>query len=151
MNRKEAQKELAPILNRMPAYTKLIYLLYSNPELKGKDKALLTAGLIYAISPIDLVPGFIPVVGQLDDVIIALGVLKRLLRKCPLETLNQYEERTGITLPVVERDLAAAKKVALGLVASAAVYLAKGVHYGGKKIFVGLKKILLKKHNSDAQ
>lgn len=145
MNWQEAQSELAPIIKRMPAYTKLVYLLYGNPDLKGKDKAILTAGLIYAVSPVDLIPGFIPVLGQLDDVIVALGVLKRLLRRCPDEVLKQYEEQTGITLAVVEKDLAAAKQVAGGLAAAAASYAAKGIVYAGKKVWAGLKKILVKR------
>lgn len=43
-------------------------------------KLLITAGLLYLLSPIDLIPDFIPVIGQLDDVILITGLLK-LVRK----------------------------------------------------------------------
>ena len=55
---------LVPSDNRVPFYVKLIPLLL----------------LVYLISPIDLVPDFIPVLGVLDDVVIALGALVLMLK-----------------------------------------------------------------------
>lgn len=43
-------------------------------------KVLLTVGLLYLLSPIDLIPDFIPVLGQLDDVILLTGLLKLVRR-----------------------------------------------------------------------
>lgn len=43
-------------------------------------KLLITAGLLYLLSPIDLIPDFIPVIGQLDDVILITGLLKLVRR-----------------------------------------------------------------------
>jgi uncharacterized membrane protein YkvA (DUF1232 family) len=39
-------------------------------------KAVVVAGLIYFISPIDVIPDFIPVVGYLDDLGVILAVIK---------------------------------------------------------------------------
>ena len=50
--------------NRVPAYVKIIPILL----------------LIYLSSPIDLVPDFIPVLGYLDDVVIALLALALIIR-----------------------------------------------------------------------
>jgi uncharacterized membrane protein YkvA (DUF1232 family) len=47
-------------------------------------KLLIAAGLLYLLSPIDLIPDFIPVLGQLDDVILITGLL-RLVRKYALD------------------------------------------------------------------
>ena len=35
-------------------------------------RSALVAGGAYVISPIDLIPGFIPMLGQLDDLLVAL-------------------------------------------------------------------------------
>lgn len=43
-------------------------------------KALLAGLLAYLVSPIDLVPDFIPVAGQLDDAILVVIALRVLLR-----------------------------------------------------------------------
>lgn len=57
----------------------------------AKGLALLTVA--YALSPVDLIPDFIPVLGYLDDLII-LPVLVALTVKCiPADVFAQYRER----------------------------------------------------------
>src|SRR6476659_588124 len=53
-----------------------LYLASRDPRVPWYAKALAVAVAGYALSPIDLIPDFIPVVGYLDDVIIVpLGIL----------------------------------------------------------------------------
>ena len=42
-------------------------------------KAVVALGALYLLSPIDLIPDFIPVIGQLDDLVL-LGFLVALVR-----------------------------------------------------------------------
>jgi uncharacterized membrane protein YkvA (DUF1232 family) len=52
-----------------------IYLASRDPRVPWYAKALAIAVAAYALSPIDLIPDFIPVVGYLDDLIIVpLGI-----------------------------------------------------------------------------
>src|ERR1700737_1118480 len=52
-----------------------IYLASRDPRVPWYAKALAVAVAAYALSPIDLIPDFIPVVGYLDDLIIVpLGI-----------------------------------------------------------------------------
>ncbi|HEX2365033.1 MAG TPA: YkvA family protein [Bradyrhizobium sp.] len=52
-----------------------IYLAAHDPRTPWHAKALAAAVAAYALSPIDLIPDFIPVVGYLDDLIIVpLGI-----------------------------------------------------------------------------
>jgi uncharacterized membrane protein YkvA (DUF1232 family) len=52
-----------------------LYLALRDPRVPWFAKAILGAVALYAISPIDLIPDFIPVLGLLDDlVIIPLGI-----------------------------------------------------------------------------
>lgn len=145
MNLSDVREELAPIVRRMPAYIKLITCLYREPVLNKKQKALLSAGLAYALSPIDLIPGIIPVVGQLDDIIVALGSLKRTLRSLPPEVVAGYEEQTGITVAEIEADLKAAKKVAGYLAKTTLGYAWKGFRLLGRGGFRVIKRIIKKK------
>jgi uncharacterized membrane protein YkvA (DUF1232 family) len=52
-----------------------VYLASRDPRVPWHAKVLAVAVAAYALSPIDLIPDFIPVVGYLDDfVIVPLGI-----------------------------------------------------------------------------
>ena len=64
----------------LPDCVVLFGRLLRDPRLARRHK-LLVAGLVaYLATPLDLVPDFLPVVGQLDDAIVAALVLRRILR-----------------------------------------------------------------------
>jgi uncharacterized membrane protein YkvA (DUF1232 family) len=54
--------------------------LLADPRVEWWRKALLVLVIVYLASPIDLVPDFIPVAGQLDDAILVVIALRVLLR-----------------------------------------------------------------------
>lgn len=64
-------------LNRWKTQVKLLkqqtytlYLAYRQPDVPWYAKALAAVVVAYALSPIDLIPDFIPVLGYLDDLIL---------------------------------------------------------------------------------
>jgi len=63
----------------------------------GADKVLVIAALAYLISPIDLIPDAIPVLGWLDDVALASFVLQYLSRKIA----GQADDQTAVDNPIV--------------------------------------------------
>jgi uncharacterized membrane protein YkvA (DUF1232 family) len=66
-----------------------LYLAYKHPRTPWYAKVL--AGLIigYALSPIDLIPDFIPVVGYLDDLIIVPLGIALLIKIIPRDILEE--------------------------------------------------------------
>lgn len=52
-----------------------------------KELLMMIGGLVYFISPIDIVPDFIPMAGLLDDVAVIMYIAKQLTG-----TMGQYEE-----------------------------------------------------------
>lgn len=52
-----------------------LWRLFRDGKLSRPDKALVIRALLYCITPIDLIPDFIPFAGYLDDLFIVLGVL----------------------------------------------------------------------------
>jgi uncharacterized membrane protein YkvA (DUF1232 family) len=68
-------KRLREQARRLEGETLALYLAARDPRTPWYAKGWLLLVLAYALSPIDLVPDFIPVVGYLDDlVIVPLGI-----------------------------------------------------------------------------
>ncbi len=76
-----------------------LYLCSRHPKtpLYAKLFAVLIVG--YALSPIDLIPDFVPVLGYVDDlVLIPLGIAL-LIRMMPREVLEECREKARINRP----------------------------------------------------
>lgn len=70
-----------------------VFLVMKSKQTPWYAKALAGLTIAYALSPIDLIPDFIPVLGYLDDLII-LPLLIALTVKCiPKETFRQCREQ----------------------------------------------------------
>ena len=60
---------------RLATYLIALWKLFKHPQTPRGAKWVAIGVLAYAVSPIDLIPDFIPVLGQLDDLILVpLGV-----------------------------------------------------------------------------
>jgi uncharacterized membrane protein YkvA (DUF1232 family) len=59
------------LLRALPDIARLIARLVGDPGLPRAAKIALAAAAIYLASPFDLIPDFIPLVGYLDDVLLA--------------------------------------------------------------------------------
>jgi uncharacterized membrane protein YkvA (DUF1232 family) len=64
--------------------------LLADPRVPRRRKLALVALLGYLASPIDLVPDFIPVVGQLDDALAVALVLRFVLRPADQGLLEEH-------------------------------------------------------------
>ena len=64
--------------------------LLADERIPRRRKLALVALLGYLASPIDLVPDFIPVVGQLDDVLAVVLVLRFVLRSADDDLLAEH-------------------------------------------------------------
>lgn len=64
--------------------------LLKDPRVPQRRKLLLAALIGYLAMPIDLVPDFVPVAGQLDDAIIVALVLRAVLRAGGPQLLREH-------------------------------------------------------------
>jgi len=75
--------KLKEIKNNAKKYIQLCKLIYADPRTPRTAKVLLWIAIAYALSPIDLIPDFIPVIGYLDDMIIVPVLLYIAMRSVP--------------------------------------------------------------------
>ena len=68
---------------RMKRDTVALWFAYRDPRAPWPAKALCVVTVAYALSPIDLIPDFIPVLGYLDDVILLPGLIWLVVRLMP--------------------------------------------------------------------
>jgi uncharacterized membrane protein YkvA (DUF1232 family) len=66
-----------------------LYLAARDPRVPWYAKALAAATAAYALSPIDLIPDFIPVIGYLDDLIILPVAIAITVRLIPRELMTE--------------------------------------------------------------
>jgi uncharacterized membrane protein YkvA (DUF1232 family) len=60
---------------RLSTYLLALWKLFRHPQTPLAAKIVAILVVAYAVSPIDLIPDFIPIIGQLDDlVLVPLGV-----------------------------------------------------------------------------
>lgn len=87
---------VAATIRRMPAYLKLSWRLGRDPLLSRARRMAVVGAAAYLASPVDLVPGVIPVLGQLDDIALALGALRFALAGLDAERRREHLGAVGL-------------------------------------------------------
>jgi uncharacterized membrane protein YkvA (DUF1232 family) len=72
---------LPELVRVVPDVLRLVRDLLADPSTPRPVRFALAGLLVWLISPIDLIPEFIPVVGPLDDVVVAVLVLRFVRRR----------------------------------------------------------------------
>lgn len=97
----------------IPQCLVLLRRLLVDPRVPRSRRLILAALLLYLLLPIDIVPDFIPVIGQLDDVLVAALALRYALRSGGPELLREH-------WPGPERSLELVIRAAFGRAAAQA-------------------------------
>jgi uncharacterized membrane protein YkvA (DUF1232 family) len=98
--RRVAAKELALLL---PNLVLLFKDLLRDPAVSRGPKIWLAIGLVWLISPIDLLPEFLPVLGPLDDAVVAALVLRHLVRRAGPDVVRSHWRGEPATLDAIMR------------------------------------------------
>ena len=69
-----------------------VYLAAKDPRTPWYAKAIAFCTVAYVLSPIDLIPDFIPVLGYLDDIIIVPAGIALAIRLIPAEALTDAQK-----------------------------------------------------------
>jgi uncharacterized membrane protein YkvA (DUF1232 family) len=106
--------------------THAIYLAAGDPRVPWYAKVLALCVAGYALSPIDLIPDFIPVLGYLDDlVIVPLGILAVVMLVPP----NVMAEHRAAASRLQERPVSRTAAVVIVLIWAASIALSGWLGY----------------------
>ncbi len=128
-------------LRRMPAYLKLAWRLGRDPLLSRVRRGAVLAAAGYLASPIDLVPGVIPVLGQLDDIAVALAALKFALAGLDGERRREHLVAVGLEDGHLAEDLRTVGATSAWLVRAGARTTGRAARQGGRIAVSGARVV----------
>lgn len=113
-----AKRTVVYYMKQLPAYLRLLGGLITDRRVSALDKLLVAGAMAYIAMPVDLIPDFIPFIGEVDDVFILVMALQRLVSNAGRNVLLAHW--TGALEDLADLNL----KEAL---AAAAFFLPRGI------------------------
>jgi uncharacterized membrane protein YkvA (DUF1232 family) len=101
--RVKGRVELGEALRVLPDVLRLLKRLAGDPTLPRRVRVTLWLLLAYMVSPIDLIPDFIPVLGYADDAVIIVLALRSVVRRSGADAIRRHWPGTPDGLAVILR------------------------------------------------
>jgi uncharacterized membrane protein YkvA (DUF1232 family) len=105
---------LVPLANRAPLYARLFWALVRDERTPLARKALLGGAAGYIVLGRDLVPDNVPILGGLDDLVVAVLALDLFIDGVDAEVLAEHLEALEIDRAAFDDDIARLRKVLPG-------------------------------------
>ncbi|MBN2050383.1 MAG: DUF1232 domain-containing protein [Spirochaetales bacterium] len=108
-----------------------LYYAYRHPDMPLRAKIVVLCTLGYALSPVDLIPDFIPVLGYLDDLIILPALIALSLVLIPDRVMEESRQRAEAEPITLRRNWVAAVLIILfwaAIISVIALSFLKGAH-----------------------
>jgi uncharacterized membrane protein YkvA (DUF1232 family) len=77
-------------LRLIPSYLRLLVGLLLDKRVSGMDKLIVAAAIAYVVSPIGIIPDFIPIIGEIDDLFVVTLALQRLIANTPEHVIEEH-------------------------------------------------------------
>jgi uncharacterized membrane protein YkvA (DUF1232 family) len=84
---------------------RLVSALMRDPRVPMQAKAVPSLATVYLLSPLDLIPAWIPVLGQLDDLAVMLMAVRTFKSMVPPAVMAEYEAKLGIAPATVIHEM----------------------------------------------
>ena len=97
----ELRRKLRELAMLFPNLVKLLARLAVDCRVPVRSRLFALGALAYALSPVDLVPGFIPVLGQIDDFLVVVLALERITGAAGPEVVREHWDGTDRQLAAV--------------------------------------------------
>jgi uncharacterized membrane protein YkvA (DUF1232 family) len=84
------RETLKGLIRDIPNFIRLLGGLARDPRVSRVDKAIVLATIGYVLMPLDLIPDFLPFLGQIDDLYLLALALDRLLNNAGIDLLLEH-------------------------------------------------------------
>jgi uncharacterized membrane protein YkvA (DUF1232 family) len=119
-----------PLIARAPLYGRLLVELMLDRRVPTTRKVIVGFAVAYVVSPVDLVPDFVPIISRLDDFAALVVSLDLLLEGVPREVMVEKMYQLGIDGRELERDMASVRRFLPAPIRSAALRLPDAIDHG---------------------
>jgi uncharacterized membrane protein YkvA (DUF1232 family) len=111
MKRPRNMGEAIDVARKLPTYARLVWGLARDPRVPAQQKLVLAGIAAYLAFPIDIIPDFIPVIGELDDLAVLIFGLDWFIRNAPADVVDEHMSRISQHDDVLSKDLETASSV----------------------------------------
>ena len=105
--RARVREAATTLLRQAPAVLRLFGRLMTDRRVSVVDRGLVAAVLAYVISPFDLIPDFLTIIGVVDDLFLMGIALERLLMRAPRDVVEDHWVGTPEGLDALTAELQA--------------------------------------------
>ena len=85
-----AKRTVMYYIKQLPNYLRLLGGLLGDRRVSVVDKLLVAGAIAYIVMPLDLIPDFIPFIGEVDDVFVLVLALQRLVANAGRPVLQAH-------------------------------------------------------------
>jgi uncharacterized membrane protein YkvA (DUF1232 family) len=114
LTRSRAREILGEIAYFLPRFVVLLKRLLSDPRVPRRNKWIAGGVLVYLVSPLDIIPDFVPGLGQLDDIVVVLLALHGLLNRVDEEIVLEHWDGDADVIRMVRAGVSAAARLVPG-------------------------------------
>lgn len=97
----QSQRLVADAALLIPNLIKLVGRLLLDPRVPRRAKISLGIAAAYVVSPIDLIPEVIPVIGWADDLLLVMLAIDSLIERAGREIVDEYWDGPGDLLSLI--------------------------------------------------
>ena len=109
-----AAAALMPLASRAPLYARMLWSLLADTRTPIAKKAMLGAALGYVALGRDIVPDKVPILGQLDDLVVVALSIELFLEGLDDDLLAEKLEEAGIPRAAYDEDVARVRRFVPG-------------------------------------
>lgn len=85
-----AKRTVMGTISEIPNFLRLLYGLITDARVNSVDKLVVAGAIAYILLPIDIVPDFVPFLGEVDDVFLLILALQRLIANAGRAVVQAY-------------------------------------------------------------